>query len=167
MGNVILTSILFKEDIRLQKTAVDHKYHVKNGDQGLYVRRIQFFLYGMGVFHKMYEQVKNQVGPMTADDRWNDMTSDMENMYYGNATAFGVWIYKDNYQIIGKGYQTIVDDIVGVMTIRHMDAMAKIYFKSAPSVTTRTEMAADAPNSLKPAIAAGMGVGSAMLSRLS
>ncbi|GJE61215.1 hypothetical protein [Methylobacterium trifolii] len=166
MGTTVLNSALFKPDDRLQKAAVDHKYHVKNGEQGLYVRRIQYFLYGMGVFHKMYEIVNNDVGPLAASERWSDMTSDLENAYYGNATSYGVWIYKDHYQIIGKGYQTTADDIVGVMTIRHMDAMAKIYFKVAPAAS-REQMTADAPNALKPAVAAGMGVGSGMLSRTS
>ncbi|NEU11868.1 hypothetical protein G3T14_06960 [Methylobacterium sp. BTF04] len=164
MSTPVLNSALFKDDERLQKAAIDHKYHVKNGDQGLYVRRIQYFFYGMDVFHKMYEIVNNAVGPLSVAEPWSDMTKYLANAYYGNATSYGVWIYKDHYRIIGKGDQTTVDDIFEVLTVRHMDATAKTDFKVHP-ITLREQMTAGAPNVLKPAVAAGMGVGGAMLSR--
>ncbi|NEU11865.1 hypothetical protein G3T14_06945 [Methylobacterium sp. BTF04] len=161
MASKILISTLFRDDNRLQMAAVSHKYHVTIGDQGLYVRRIQYFLLGVGALQAMYAE--DQANGEDAEAKIALFNAEVDSISYGDATAQAVLIYKKTNKIIGSGYQTAADNIVGVMTIRHMDKVATTGKSS--SVEQRKTIAASAANTLKPAIMAGMTVGSRVIAR--
>jgi len=161
VASKILTSTLFRDDARLQMTAIDHRYHVTVGDQGVHVRRIQFFLYGVGALQVMYaEDVASGEDPEMTASLFN---AEAEVMEYGTATAKAVLIYKQMNKIIGYGYQTSADNIVGVLTIRHMDKIART--GTSKSTEERKTITASATNALKPAVMAGMTVGSRVIGR--
>jgi len=96
-----LASNLLAEDKRLQSCLVSDPAHVKLGDQGPHVRRIQVAL-------------------ILIDDAAIDQ-GELDAQYYGPSTASVVLAYKTARNIINKAYQDKADNIVGKMTIKSLD----------------------------------------------
>jgi peptidoglycan hydrolase-like protein with peptidoglycan-binding domain len=94
---VALTSILFKNSAELQACAVNNAAHVTLGANGEHVARIQ----------KALNLLDGAVLELDGS--------------YGPATAAAVLTYKTKRRIINPGYQTMPDNIVGIMTIAAMD----------------------------------------------
>lgn len=93
----MLTSILFKNNERLQACAVSHTAHVVPGSRGEHVARIQ----------KALNLLQNANLGQDGD--------------YGPRTAAAVLAYKRERGIINASYQNTADNIVGIMTIQSMD----------------------------------------------
>ena len=96
-----LMSRWFRGDARLHQTLVSDPHHVQLGDRGPYVRLIQ--------------EALHLLDGASIDQQDTDME------YYGRLTADAVKRYKTTRSIINSSYQTAPDDIVGRMTIRHLD----------------------------------------------
>jgi len=98
----MLISRLLSGDQRLQQCAMSNPRHVKQGDKGPYVKLIQLAMLILG--------------DLDVDD------GEMANQYYGSSTAAAVLDYKQKRNIINPAYQSQADDIVGIMTIKAIDA---------------------------------------------
>lgn len=97
----LLQSKLFRDDARLAGCAVEHSKHVKLGDRGPHVAKIQCAVLML------------EGGEI--DGR------EISSMSYGPTTAKAVLAYKTRRRIINFSYQKKADDIVGIMTIRALD----------------------------------------------
>lgn len=107
-------SKLFRGDTRLAGCAVDHARHVTKGDQGLHVAKIQCAV--------LMLQGGNIDG------------TEASGMRYGASTAKAILAYKNRRRIINPSYQSQADDIVGIMTIRALDAeMALVELRDIPA----------------------------------
>ena len=94
-------SRLFRGDKRLAACLVDNAKHVKQGDQGPHVAKIQCAVLMLeGGFIDGQEAAQ---------------------MRYGPTTAKAVLAYKTRRRIINFSYQMRADDIVGKMTMRALD----------------------------------------------
>ncbi len=106
-----LRSDLFKGDARLEAAAASDGSHIKSGDRGPFVAKIQNAL--------------NQLDKAGLD----------EDGKYGTLTAKAVRKYKSARGIINRAYQTQADDIVGKMTVAAMDEeLAKLSSSIVPLV---------------------------------
>src|SRR3569833_1181466 len=92
-----LQSELFRGDARLESALVNDAAHVKQGDRGEFVTKMQTAL----------NQIMN--AGLAADGA------------FGPATARAVLAYKRARNIINRAYQTQADDIVGRMTDAALD----------------------------------------------
>lgn len=92
-----LRSKLFAGDPKLEAAAVSDPSHVKQGDAGEHVRKIQVAL------------VKADGAGIAADGR------------FGPATAAAVLAFKQKRDIINRTYQSQADNIVGKMTMAALD----------------------------------------------
>jgi hypothetical protein len=97
----MLSSKLLSPNPRLQACEVQDAAHVKLGDQGDFVTLIQQAL--------------------AAIDNLEVADAEMSAGRYGPSTAAAVLAYKSKRGIINPAYQTSPDDIVGKMTIKHLD----------------------------------------------
>jgi hypothetical protein len=95
-------SKLLSPDSRLQQCEINDSAHVKLGDTGDFVRRIQQALLRI--------------------EFPNIDASELESGGYGVSTAAAVLAYKEKRDIVNRTYQTKADDIVGKMTIKSLDA---------------------------------------------
>lgn len=96
-----LTSNVFKQSERLQKTLVSDAAHVVPGETGEHVERIQVALIDLGSVE-------------IAED-------ELSARRYGPSTAAAVLAFKRARKIINRSYQSTEDDIVGKMTIAALD----------------------------------------------
>lgn len=96
-----LTSSLFRKNAKLQACALEHTAHVTIGAVGEHVAKIQFAL--------------------TTIDRLSIGRGELVAQRYGKTTAAAVLAYKRKRSIINRSYQTVADDIVGIMTIASLD----------------------------------------------
>ena len=97
----MLKSKLLSSDPRLTACETSDPAHVKPGDQGNFVKRIQTALI--------------RIDDASIDD------ADMVKGLYGPSTAAAVLSYKTKRKIINTAYQKTPDNIVGKMTIRRLD----------------------------------------------
>jgi hypothetical protein len=97
----MLRSKLLSPDQRLNACEVSDPSHVKLGDRGDFVRRIQQAL------------IRIENAPI--DD------TELARRVYGKSTAAAVLAYKKKRHIVNRAYQKQADDIVGKMTIRSLD----------------------------------------------
>lgn len=95
------TTLDFKGDPRLEACLVSHPAHVKQGDSGTYVSKIQ--------------QALIRLDSLKIDRR------ELSSQTYGPSTAAAVLKYKKKRHIINTSYQSQEDDIVGKMTIASLD----------------------------------------------
>jgi hypothetical protein len=98
----MLLSRSFRPDERLNRCSLDNAAHVTPGTKGPFVCLIQRALCAVD-------------GAQIAE-------AEMREQTYGKTTAAAVLNYKTARAIINYSYQTKPDDIVGVMTIRALDA---------------------------------------------
>ncbi|MBV8813078.1 MAG: hypothetical protein JO271_01200 [Verrucomicrobia bacterium] len=97
----MLKSKLLSPDPRLNACEVNDPSHVKLGDRGDFVGRIQQAL------------IRIENAPI--DD------TELAERVYGKTTAGAVLAYKKKRNIVNRAYQTQADDIVGKLTIRSLD----------------------------------------------
>jgi len=97
----MLRSELFRGNARLERCAVDHAHHVVRGNKGDFVSKIQEALV----------MLDNTILTGT----------DVSSQTYGNPTAEAVLAYKTARNIVNRSYQSVPDNIVGIMTINRMD----------------------------------------------
>jgi hypothetical protein len=97
----LLISELFSDDPRLEKCLTSDPHHVKLGDRGSYVAKIQ------------YAVLVLEGGQINGEE--------LRKEHYGPTTAKRVLAYKSRRRIINFTYQQAPDDIVGKMTIRFLD----------------------------------------------
>lgn len=97
-----LRSHLFRGDARLAGCLVDNAKHVAPGDQGPHVAKIQCAVLML------------EGGTISG--------AEAAQMRYGPTTAKAVLAYKTRRKIINTSYQRDPDPIVGIMTIRSLDA---------------------------------------------
>jgi hypothetical protein len=102
-GSVLmpLKSRHFSGEQRLQACLVQDSAHVKPGDRGSYVLKIQ----------QAVVVLTGEAIPI----------SELQQMTYGTGTAAAVLSYKRQNAIVNYSYQTSADDIVGKMTIQALD----------------------------------------------
>ncbi len=91
----------FKGDPRLEACLVSNPAHVRLGDSGVYVAKIQRALIQL--------------------DQLTIAEIELRQRFYGPSTAAAVLKYKQKRHIINFSYETVEDDIVGKMTIKSMD----------------------------------------------
>jgi hypothetical protein len=96
-----LTSRLFSTCTKLNACLVNDGDHVKEGQIGPHVKRIQ-------------QAIKAIDGTLISND-------ELSLMRYGKSTASAVLSYKEKRNIINQRYQTKPDNIVGKMTIAALD----------------------------------------------
>jgi hypothetical protein len=96
-----LHSKLFVGDAALESAAVSNPAHIKLGDRGPHVRKIQTALILLESARIAYDEARGS--------------------FYGPSTAAAVLAYKQKRSIINRSYQTQADDIVGKMTIASLD----------------------------------------------
>jgi hypothetical protein len=96
-----LQSYLFSGSDRLNTCLVQDSAHVKQGDSGDRVEKIQVAL--------------NFIDGLQIDGL------ELAGKFYGPSTAAAVLSYKTNRSIINTSYQTTADDIVGKMTVASLD----------------------------------------------
>lgn len=147
----VLRSAGFRDNDRLQQAAVSHAYHVQKGDQGPHVGRIQAFLLLSGIFQKTDDFLVPEDRAGYEDGFQKEFLDD----YFGEWTEVTVWMYKDDRQIIDRSRQSFADAIVGVMTIRRMDAEQVKMDAEAPPLEARQQAAAFAPPKYKSLVVAG------------
>jgi hypothetical protein len=97
-----LKSNLFAGDARLEACAVSNPAHVTPGSAGPHVRKIQ--------------------GAVMALDGAVIDQGELDAARYGSSTARAVLAYKKKRGIVNRSYQSQADDIVGIMTIKALDA---------------------------------------------
>jgi hypothetical protein len=97
-----LESNLFAGDARLDACAVSNRDHVTPGATGPHVRKIQ-------------------AAVMVLDGAVIDK-GELDAARYGPSTARAVLAYKRKRDIVNHSYQSQADDIVGIMTIKALDA---------------------------------------------
>jgi hypothetical protein len=98
----LLKSNLFAGDARLERCATSNPDHVTRGAVGSHVRKIQSALVAVG--DAAIDQAELDAGR------------------YGPSTAQAVLAYKTERDIVNRSYETAADDIVGIMTIKALDA---------------------------------------------
>lgn len=98
----MLVSRLLSSNSRLQRCAVEHPSHVQRGDSGPHVRLIQIAL-------MVLDNADIDAGEASAST-------------FGPSTEQAVLAYKTTRRIINLSYQTKPDAVVGIMTIRALDA---------------------------------------------
>ncbi|MFY7953439.1 MAG: hypothetical protein ACOVT5_13120, partial [Armatimonadaceae bacterium] len=97
-----LTSRMFAGNERLQACSREHNSHITRKDSGSHVALVQNAL-------------------ILLDAAVID-AGELDRAEYGPSTASAVLKYKQKHAIINFTYQTTADDIVGIMTIRDLDA---------------------------------------------
>jgi peptidoglycan hydrolase-like protein with peptidoglycan-binding domain len=97
-----LKSNLFAGDARLEACAASNPDHVTPGATGPHVRKIQ--------------------GAVMTLDGANIDQGELDTARYGPSTAAAVLAYKTKRDIVNRTYQSQADDIVGIMTIKALDA---------------------------------------------
>lgn len=102
-----LKSELFRGDARLEKTLYSDPAHVKLGDRGHFVSKIQYAVLALE---------GGRIGP-----------GELQTGVYGPETAKVVLAYKTRRNIINTAYQRTPDNIVGKMTIRSLDTEMLTY----------------------------------------
>lgn len=102
----MLTSQLFSGNKRLVACSVSNPQHILTGDKGEHVALIQ---YALLVIEKA-----------AITDAELDAGS------YGKTTAAAVLQYKTKRSIINASYQTKPDNVVGIMTIKTLDAEIRL-----------------------------------------
>jgi hypothetical protein len=98
----LLKSNLFAGDARLELCASSNAGHITPGSVGPHVRKIQ-------------------TAVMLLDDVEIDR-QELDANRYGPGTAEAVLAYKIKRDIVNRSYQSQADDIVGIMTIKTLDA---------------------------------------------
>jgi hypothetical protein len=96
-----LQSYLFSDNDRLNSCLVVDSAHVKQGDSGDHVEKIQVAL-------KFIDGLQIDAGELAVK-------------LYGPSTAAAVLSYKTARNIINAAYESTADDIVGKMTIASLD----------------------------------------------
>ena len=116
----MLRSQLFKDNDQLKRCAVDNTAHVKTGDKGDFVSKIQEALVILddAIF----------LGTEVSDQR------------YGTSTAQAVLDYKTKRNIVNRSYQSKPDNIVGVMTIAQMDKELADVDAAMPEIIRRARV---------------------------
>jgi peptidoglycan hydrolase-like protein with peptidoglycan-binding domain len=99
---MLLKSNLFAGDARLEACAASHPAHVMPGATGPHVRKIQEAI-------------------ITLDGAVIDQ-AELDASHYGPSTASAVLAYKSKRDIVNPSYQSQADNIVGIMTIKALDA---------------------------------------------
>jgi hypothetical protein len=99
-----LQSKLFKDDERLQACLVSDPAHVKKGDKGDHVARIQ-----------------QALRILMEDDGIDIDDAELKSKQYGQSTTDAIQKFKDDRKIINFSYQKSADNIVGKMTIARLD----------------------------------------------
>ena len=113
-----LKSNLFAGDARLEACAVSHHDHVTPGATGPHVRKIQ--------------------GAIMALDGAVIDKGESDAAHYGPSTARAVLAYKTKRDIVNRSYQSQADNIVGIMTIKALDAELLTHqIKMSPHMRTR------------------------------
>lgn len=97
-----LQSNLLAGDARLEACATSNPDHVTPGSAGPFVRKIQ--------------------GAVMALDGTSIDQVELDAGRYGPSTAAAVLAYKQARDIINRTYQTQADNVVGIMTIKALDA---------------------------------------------
>ncbi|WP_293795351.1 hypothetical protein [uncultured Bosea sp.] len=141
----VLTSSYFRDSERLQKCAVDHKYHVTIGERGNHVQRLQLYLQDWFNFMASSANVpaipegyNAQGGILTFEGSLTAFlysTRTWEFGVYNRSFEDAVFYYKaimKYYSLIRSAKGLNVDGIVGVMTIRNMDEFAHGFPTSPP-----------------------------------
>lgn len=96
-----LKSELFRGDSKLEACALNNQAHITQGARGEHVSKIQMAL-------------------LRINQAFID-PAELSTQGYGPSTAAAVLKYKQERNIINRSYQTQADDIVGIMTIAHLD----------------------------------------------
>ncbi len=96
-----LISVLFQKNAKLAACLVRDDAHVKLGDKGEHVSKIQTAVCRLEGYTIIYDDIKH--------------------MHYGRSTAAAVLAFKRKRKIVNHAYQTQADDIVGKMTIAALD----------------------------------------------
>jgi peptidoglycan hydrolase-like protein with peptidoglycan-binding domain len=96
-----LRSQLFAGNRKLEACSKNHPDHILFGARGDHVERIQRAL------------IRLDNALINADE--------MKRSFYGESTAAAVLAYKQKRDIVNRSYQSTADNIVGIMTIKHMD----------------------------------------------
>ena len=104
----VLTSDLLKDNSQLQDCSIKNSAHISQKDNktGAHVTKIQTALIRIDATLKIAQ-------------------SEIDSATYGDTTAKAVKKYKEDRSIINFGYQNSADDIVGIMTIKRIDAELK------------------------------------------
>jgi len=100
-----LESALFCNDPKLEAAAVSHPAHILLGHVGDHVGKIQ--------------QALTELDGAVID------SVESQSKRYGPSTAQAVLAYKKRYNILGPGH-TVPDNIVGILTMKHMDKQLSI-----------------------------------------
>lgn len=129
---VLITSF-FSDNERLQKCSVDHRYCVKVGDRGKHVGRLQLFMQAwVNVAMKPLLWPNGDPNDPAYDYYDSDDLNPQAKMAL-DCVPFLIWeeynpwfgemihLYKEYYSVIDKKRQSAADNIVGILTIRHMD----------------------------------------------
>ncbi len=96
-----LTSMLFQNDQKLAACLIHDNAHIKPGDQGGHVAKIQAAVCRLDGYAIIFDDVKNR--------------------HYGRSTAAAIHAFKKKRKIINHSYQAQADDIVGKLTIAALD----------------------------------------------
>ena len=104
----VLTSDLLKDNPQLQDCSIKNSAHISQKDNktGAHVTKIQTAL-------------------IRIDPTLKIAQSEIDSATYGDTTAKAVQKYKEDRSIINFTYQNSADDVVGIMTIRRLDAEVK------------------------------------------
>lgn len=96
-----LQSDLLSDDPKLEACLTNDSAHIKQGDVGPHVSKIQTALFAI--------------------DRLSVSPDELQTSMYGPSTAKAVLAFKAKRQIINLAYEKRVDNIVGKMTIAALD----------------------------------------------
>ncbi len=114
----LLKSNLFAGDARLELCAASNPGHVAPGAGGPHVRKVQAAVMVLD-------------GAAIAQ-------GELDSARYGPSTARAVLAYKTKRHIVNRAYETQADDIVGIMTIKALDAELLTHqVDEKPTVTRR------------------------------
>jgi hypothetical protein len=115
-----LKSLEFKNSARLNECAKSNNRNIKTGDSGEHVKLIHDALIKIPPFTFPTSAVLVFDG-LIGTRKLNGFAKEYAMSSYGPYTARAVLKYKTHYKIINRTYQSAPDDIVGIMTIKHMD----------------------------------------------
>ncbi len=117
----VFLSKLFEGNTRLEQCAKSHQSHVTIGNQGAHVKLIHTALQ-TATPCLFPNEVAMAVWLLTKSLRHRPLLQEYSNSIYGPETAAIVLQYKKIHKIINSTYQTVPDNIVGIMTIKHLDS---------------------------------------------
>lgn len=140
----VLTTEYFRDSERLQKCAINHKYHVTIGERGDHVQRLQMYLQDWFNFMASNFDVPaipegvRPVGGASVKDilaAFLYTTRTWEFGVYNRSFQDAVFHYKfimKYFNFSRSGQILNYDGIVGAMTIRNMDEFAQGFPTSPP-----------------------------------